>query len=390
MSHQRAFAFALSLLSIAWTVTIPAAEPSADTAADAIALCRSIGRGINLGNGLEAPSEGAWGYKIEDEHLRLIKEAGFNSVRIPIRWSARAAGEPPYEIDPKFFGRVDHVLDEAAKHGLVAILNVHHYDELYRDPGQAPAAAAGDLAANRRSLPRPPGHACCSNCLNEPNAKLDDKKWNDAVTELSPIVRASNPTRGVIVGPASWNNVNALAKLELPARRPHADRDVPLLRAVPVHAPGRIVGQRAATPGGDENGPASPEELKRLRDDFDKAAAWGKTTQPADLSWRIRRLFGGRHGLARPLDRGRRPRGRSPRFQLGPTGSSAPASASTTPAQTWRTVVVAGALPIAVRFAAQNRDCTRRPRHLPTTSPRSSSPPRSRSTRCVISIGRLW
>ncbi len=50
---------------------------------------RQMRRGINLGNALEAPREGEWGYRIEREHLRLIRAAGFDSVRIPIRWSAR-------------------------------------------------------------------------------------------------------------------------------------------------------------------------------------------------------------------------------------------------------------------------------------------------------------
>ena len=121
------------LLLAAVTFQSLAAEPS-DKMPDAFALCRSIGRGINLGNGLEAPSEGAWGYKIEDEHLRLIKEAGFDSVRIPIKWSVRAQREPPYTVETKFFDRVDQVLDEAASHNLVAVINVHHYDEMYPEP----------------------------------------------------------------------------------------------------------------------------------------------------------------------------------------------------------------------------------------------------------------
>ena len=42
-------------------------------------------RGINLGNALEAPKEGQWGVIIKDEYFRIIREAGFDAVRIPIR-----------------------------------------------------------------------------------------------------------------------------------------------------------------------------------------------------------------------------------------------------------------------------------------------------------------
>jgi endoglucanase len=49
-----------------------------------------LGRGINLGNALDAPKEGQWGVMLKEEYFKIIKDAGFNSVRIPIRWSAHA------------------------------------------------------------------------------------------------------------------------------------------------------------------------------------------------------------------------------------------------------------------------------------------------------------
>src|ERR1700681_3953301 len=58
---------------------------------DAFHYNRLLGRGINLGNALDAPQEGAWGVTLEADYFRLIQEAGFNSVRIPIRWSAHAS-----------------------------------------------------------------------------------------------------------------------------------------------------------------------------------------------------------------------------------------------------------------------------------------------------------
>jgi endoglucanase len=272
MSHQRTTASALFLLTFGWTAISTAAEPAFDS--DALALCRSIGRGVNLGNGLEAPSEGAWGYKIEDEHLRLIKEAGFDSVRIPIRWSARAADQPPYEIDSKFFERVDHILDEAARHGLVAIINVHHYDELYRDPDtHLPRLLAIWRQVADRYRDRPA--TVLFELLNEPNARLDDKNWNDAVARLLPIVRAKNPHRGVIVGPASWNNVNSLARLELPAD------DRLLIATFHYYEPFQFTHQGASWAKGSDawrgrKWTGAADELARMRGDFDKAAAWSK------------------------------------------------------------------------------------------------------------------
>jgi len=40
-------------------------------------------RGVNLGNALEAPHEGDWGYTIAPDHLIAIAGAGFDGVRLP-------------------------------------------------------------------------------------------------------------------------------------------------------------------------------------------------------------------------------------------------------------------------------------------------------------------
>ena len=54
---------------------------------DPFLINKRIGRGINLGNALEAPKEGDWEIIIKPEYFKIIKTAGFSSVRIPIRWS---------------------------------------------------------------------------------------------------------------------------------------------------------------------------------------------------------------------------------------------------------------------------------------------------------------
>ncbi|HKD37098.1 MAG TPA: hypothetical protein VKB78_09865, partial [Pirellulales bacterium] len=58
-----------------------------------------FGRGINLGNALEAPHEGDWGVTLKESYFEAIASAGFDSVRIPVRWSAHAAESQPYTID---------------------------------------------------------------------------------------------------------------------------------------------------------------------------------------------------------------------------------------------------------------------------------------------------
>lgn len=51
-------------------------------------------RCVNLGNALEAPNEGDWGYRIEPAHIRAIAAAGFDGIRLPVRWDAHAGAAP--------------------------------------------------------------------------------------------------------------------------------------------------------------------------------------------------------------------------------------------------------------------------------------------------------
>lgn len=94
----------------------------------------SLQRGINSGNMLEAPNEGDWGLAVQEEYFDLIKAAGFDFIRLPVRWNAHAALDYPYTIDPAFFARVDQVVGWALARDLTIIVNLHHYEELATDP----------------------------------------------------------------------------------------------------------------------------------------------------------------------------------------------------------------------------------------------------------------
>ncbi|RYY33102.1 MAG: glycoside hydrolase family 5 protein, partial [Sphingomonadales bacterium] len=49
-----------------------------------------------MGNHLEAPNEGDWGRAIVDGDFAIIKAAGFDTIRLPVRWSAHALAGAPY------------------------------------------------------------------------------------------------------------------------------------------------------------------------------------------------------------------------------------------------------------------------------------------------------
>ena len=184
---------------------------------DAAAFNASLGRGLNLGGALEAPFEGAWGVTLEPGDFDTIADAGFDSVRVPVRWSGYAADAAPYTIDETILARVDRVLDQAARTGLAAIVNVHLYDELSVDPAAQRArflAIWEQIAARYASRPG----SVAFELLNEPNAAFDDDPalWNALARDALATVRRTNPARTVLIGPVGFNAIDRLDELELP------------------------------------------------------------------------------------------------------------------------------------------------------------------------------
>ena len=233
---------------------------------------RLLGRGINLGSALEAPQEGAWGITLKSRYFRDIKNAGFNSVRIPISWSTHAGTQPPYAIEPMFFGRVDWAVNQTLSRGLVAVINVHHYAEMNRDPVAHLPRLVGmwkQIAQHYRGYP----DRLYFELLNEPVRQLTDDRWQGVFPELLHAVRETNPARMVIVGPANGNDLRHLDKLYLPEEDRH------LIATFHYYSPPQFTHQGAGwIPGSDAwkgtTWTGSAQERDVMARDFDDAAAW--------------------------------------------------------------------------------------------------------------------
>jgi endoglucanase len=176
-----------------------------------------IGKCVNMGNHLEAPNEGDWGRAIADGDFAIIKAAGFNTIRLPVRWSTHALAAAPYTIDAAWMARVRHVVDTARAAGLNVILNLHHYDEM----ATAPAAHAARFAELWKQIGAAfadePVASVWFELMNEPNGALNDGNLPGILAPALANVRATNPTRPVIIGGQNWSGVPSLATLTLPA-----------------------------------------------------------------------------------------------------------------------------------------------------------------------------
>jgi endoglucanase len=267
MTHMKPI-FAVGALVVA-TIAL-----AADAPRDIRAANTALGRGMNFGNALEAPQEGAWGVRLKPEYFVAIKQAGFATVRLPVKWSAHAEKVAPYTLDPKFAERVDWAIDQAVANGLNIIVDFHHYSEMDTNPDDHLPRLVGlwkQIAARYKDRPA----TVYFELLNEPHDKLTDAKWNAAIPKVVAAVRESNPTRPVIVGPESWNGIRALDKLQLPAD------DHNLIVTVHDYDPFQFTHQGASFVRGADKWrgrkwTGTPEERAAVTKDLEKAAAWGK------------------------------------------------------------------------------------------------------------------
>lgn len=91
----------------------------------------AMGSGWNLGNTLEAnsngtPSETIWGNpQASSALMKLIKNSGFNTIRIPVSYLSKIGSAPDYKIDAAWLSRVKEVVDMALAEDLYVITNIH-------------------------------------------------------------------------------------------------------------------------------------------------------------------------------------------------------------------------------------------------------------------------
>jgi endoglucanase len=190
-------------------------------------VVKNLGRGINLGNMLEAPQEGDWGVRIEPRYIELVAN-NFNNVRVPVRWSNHASRDEAAILDGIFAARVDNVIDSLIKKNVYVVLDMHHYSQLFGDQvGKGEFEVEPEILEKRminiwrqlaeRYKDRSP--KLIFELLNEPHGKLDSDRWNKLLADTLAVVRVTNPNRIVMIGPTYWNAPKDFPKLKLPNDR---------------------------------------------------------------------------------------------------------------------------------------------------------------------------
>lgn len=232
------------------------------------------GKCMNMGSYFDAPvldpengvyPSNYWGYEGQDINevsadFQTIKAAGFDTIRLPIRWT-RFAGEQannpdasnfgdtdhhqaysgvynranPYDftIEPAAFTEIDPVINAALNEGLKVIINVHHAKGFNQDwDATHDALTETSLEAERLKSIWQQLSSHYQNfdsklifeIINEPNLKEDGAEYdangnligmgngvqvmNNLNTEVLASIRTNNPTRKVILGSSHWGGMS--------------------------------------------------------------------------------------------------------------------------------------------------------------------------------------
>lgn len=263
-----------ALIGLCGFMVIHGHQKQAQTGAQAqtvkqVSVRPPIGKCMNMGGALEAPNEGDWGYRIRERDFKQLKAAGFDTVRIPIKWSAHADDTAPYTLHPQILRRVDRLISQADAAGLKIIINVHHYDEISVDADMhLPRLYAfwDQLIAHYADAP----DSVIFEFLNEPHTSMTPARVDQMNRDLLAKVRAKDQDRWVILGGGQWGTLDGL----LATRPPYDPRAMVTFH---YYSPFDFTHQGAPwahkpVPLGQTWG--TSEDRKRLAEDFSKAAKW--------------------------------------------------------------------------------------------------------------------
>ena len=197
------------------------------------AMNARLGKGINLGNSWDGDgrncTDNCWSNPIEDGDFKVIKEAGFNSIRLPVRWQ-RNSDRETHTVDPEMLAGVKEDVRLAIDQGLAVLLDFHHYVELntigggaYRKRGDSVAlfqaekehfvALWSQIASEFEEFP---DTMLAYDILNEPTIPSEDLV-NDVLLSAYQAIRAASPGKTIMFESYNAAKFGQLPILNLPA-----------------------------------------------------------------------------------------------------------------------------------------------------------------------------
>lgn len=257
---------ARAILTTLSVLLLAAAAQAAPSAREQVAR---LGRGVNILDYDPLWQDRARA-RFQPHHFRRIAEGGFRHVRVNLQ--AFAHMDAANRLAPAWLATLDDIIRQAREAGLMVILDEHDF----RFCGKDAAACRVKLLAFWQQVAERYAalhDSILFEILNEPNRALTAQLWNALLAEALAVIRRSNPTRTVVIGPASSNGFRALDQLDLPQDDDH------IIATVHYYNPFSFThqGARFTTPSRENLtgiGWGSGSDRAAVEREFDVIAAW--------------------------------------------------------------------------------------------------------------------
>ncbi len=143
---------------------------SASPAAEPFEQVKRLGRGVNV-LGYDPIWENSENARFKERHFKLIRDAGFQTVRINLHALQRMDAASDFKLDEKWLKTLDWAVKSALANDLMVILDLHNYNDVAADPaGFKPRILAFWRQVAERFKDAP--DSVLFEILNEPNGRL--------------------------------------------------------------------------------------------------------------------------------------------------------------------------------------------------------------------------
>lgn len=174
-----------------------------------------ISKTMNIGNALEAGKGEVWDVSMSVEYIDRIKEAGFTSIRMPVRFSDYAKDNENYILDEDFMEKVDYYINYALSSGLNVILDMHNFYEIMENPSENKELFLklwSQISKRYKDYPE----NLVYELLNEPQGNLELDIWNNLLSEGVDTIRKFDKKKFIVIGGCKYNSYEELLKIDVP------------------------------------------------------------------------------------------------------------------------------------------------------------------------------
>ncbi|OHX64078.1 sulfatase-like hydrolase/transferase [Flammeovirga pacifica] len=238
---------------------------------------QKLGMGYNFGNVMSANNEGDWAAPIEKYMIEDVAKAGFDHIRLPVRWGSHTSETAPYTIDSQWLTRVEEVIGWANQEGLIVVLNAHgeHWfldevskeDEVYPQPEHWKRLLAIWTQVSHH-FKNNSNDNLVFELINEPYFRMNKVLVDQLNRELLEIVRQENSNRIVMLTGGGDNAIKSPQQLD-PSIFENDDKLIPWFH---YYWPNTFT--KYPEIEGSKPTWGSPQEYENLRRDFEEVRAW--------------------------------------------------------------------------------------------------------------------